>query len=92
MKFAVNVQTYASATVIADIPNEKLAELARDLETTVDKLTPDDITDLVYEYIETPGICAQCSGWGQSHSLELGDEWDIVEGSEKYPTIQRVNE
>jgi hypothetical protein len=23
-----------------------------------------------------PGICAQCSGWGASHSLEIGDEWE----------------
>lgn len=92
MKFKVNVQTYASATVIANVPDEKLVELARDLEKTVDELTPDDVTDYVYEYMETPTICAQCSGWGQSHSLELGDDWDIVEGSERYPTIQRVNE
>jgi hypothetical protein len=23
-----------------------------------------------------PTICAQCSGWGQEHSLELGEVWD----------------
>ncbi len=92
MKFKVNVTTHASATVIAEIPDEKLQKLARDLEKTVDELTEDDLTELAYEYMETPDICAQCSGWGQSWGLELGDEWDIVEGTEKYPSINRVEE
>lgn len=27
---------------------------------------------------DTPRVCAQCSGWGQSYSLEVGDEWEVV--------------
>ncbi|MFG3509675.1 hypothetical protein ACGF5F_29705 [Streptomyces sp. NPDC047821] len=23
-----------------------------------------------------PSLCAQCSGWGSSYSLEVGDEWE----------------
>ena len=26
---------------------------------------------------DLPYICAQCSGWGQSIGMELGDEWDL---------------
>lgn len=26
---------------------------------------------------DMPRICAQCSGWGQDHVLEIGDEWDV---------------
>jgi hypothetical protein len=26
-----------------------------------------------------PSICAQCSGWGGSQNLELGDQWDLGE-------------
>jgi hypothetical protein len=29
-----------------------------------------------------PGICAQCSGWGRNHSLEVGDEWEPVQDVE----------
>lgn len=40
----------------------------------------------------TPGLCAQCSGWGQKHSLDLGefdpelvtDENDKVVWEEKH--------
>lgn len=24
-----------------------------------------------------PGLCSQCSGYGQGHNLELGDDWEI---------------
>jgi len=26
---------------------------------------------------ETPGLCAQCSGWGQDTNLELSDGWEV---------------
>lgn len=29
-----------------------------------------------------PTICAQCSGWGQKHNLELGDEWELPQATE----------
>jgi hypothetical protein len=33
----------------------------------------------IYEEAMTegvPGLCAQCSGWGRDHSLDVGDEWE----------------
>lgn len=29
-------------------------------------------------YAEAPDICAQCSGWGQKYSMELG-EWGLAD-------------
>lgn len=34
-----------------------------------------------------PSICAQCSGWGRSHSLEVGDEWEPVEDENGTPIV-----
>lgn len=92
MKFRVDVTTHASGTAIADIPDHLLADLARDLGKTVDELTEDDLTDLAYEYMDTPSICAQCSGWGQEWSLELSDEWEITKGTKEYPSINLAKE
>ena len=30
--------------------------------------------------MDMPTICAQCSGWGQKYSLDLGDAWEVPEG------------
>lgn len=37
-----------------------------------------DDLDQAYERAHdlAPRICAQCSGWGQSYSLDLGDDWE----------------
>ena len=91
MKLAVNISTTASATVHLEISDDRLAEIADDLGVTVDKLTVDDLTDEIYEKMETPYICAQCSGWGQDHSLELGDDWDIDDDpNEKNPNYRGI--
>lgn len=38
----------------------------------------EEAVDLAYE--ELPGgVCAQCSGWNQSWSLDLDGEWDVNE-------------
>lgn len=42
-----------------------------------------------------PNICAQCSGWGNSQNLELGDEWDLpvapsTEYNGKGPELERI--
>lgn len=89
MKFKVDIQSSASATVEVEIPNEKLEELARDLETTVENLAEQDLIDYIYEHMDTPSLCAQCAGWGRTWGLDLGDEWEIVEGDEKYPSIRK---
>jgi hypothetical protein len=34
---------------------------------------PDSAIEKAYEH--EPRICAQCSGWGQRHTLDLGDDW-----------------
>jgi hypothetical protein len=36
-----------------------------------------------------PSICAQCSGWGRDHSLEIGDEWEPVEDEDGTPEVYR---
>ncbi|MBA2951452.1 hypothetical protein [Streptomyces himalayensis] len=39
-----------------------------------DETDPEAIVELAYE--ETPtDVCGHCSGWGQTWSLEIGDEW-----------------
>lgn len=82
MKFDVDMQANASAVITVELSNERLSEIAVDLEKTIGELTIDDLR----EYVEdeayqqgVPGICAQCSGWGRSYSLEIGDEWTIPE-------------
>lgn len=82
MKFNVDMQTYANATIEVELSDDKLAEIAADLEKNVDDLTIDDLREMVEEEAYTqgvPGICAQCSGWGSTHGLDLGDEWEILE-------------
>lgn len=81
MKFSVDMQTYANATIEVELDDERLAEIAVDLEKNVEDLTIDDLRDYVGDeaYMQgVPGICAQCSGWGHKHSLSLDDDWDIV--------------
>jgi len=96
MKLTVNISTTASATVYVEISDERLAEIAENLGVEVSKLTVDDLTDEIYEKMETPSICAQCSGWGRDHSLELGDDWEINddpnETNPRYRGIRIVKE
>lgn len=42
---------------------------------------PDALFDLILEagYDNTPSICAQCSGWGRTYSLDAPDEWNAYE-------------
>jgi hypothetical protein len=42
---------------------------------TVDAEDEDAAIDAAYEY-GTPSLCAYCSGYNQSHNLELGDDWE----------------
>lgn len=37
-----------------------------------------------------PGVCAQCSGWGRDHSLEVGDEWEPVTNKDGQPEAYEV--
>lgn len=55
-----------------------------DVET--DATDPEDILEEALAE-GMPGICAQCSGWGRDHSLEIGDEWEPVLKTDGTPTI-----
>ena len=50
-----------------------------------DETDPERIVEEAYAE-GIPGICAQCSGWGRDHELEVGDEWDVDE-DDKGPVI-----
>jgi hypothetical protein len=75
--FDVAIQTIAVAVVPVEISDERLAEIAFNLGKKVADLAVEDLVDYVVEHYEGPSICAQCSGWGQKHSLQLGDEWEV---------------
>jgi hypothetical protein len=44
-------------------------------------------------YEEAPGICAQCSGWGQQYGMDLG-EWELAENDPEYDfyAVERVDD
>jgi hypothetical protein len=37
-----------------------------------------------------PSICAQCSGWGRTHSLEIGDDWEPETDEEGGASVYEV--
>lgn len=43
---------------------------------TVEANDPEEAIDLAYEQIPYD-VCAQCSGWGQDYTLDIGDSWDV---------------
>lgn len=86
MKYRVNLNGSASASVDIELTEEHLAKVRGNLcldenaELTIDDLR-DQILDIAYE--EMPGgICAQCSGWDRNWSLEIGDVWEPAEGDD----------
>lgn len=51
-----------------------------------DETDPEAIVNLALEEgVSSP--CAQCSGWGQSWSLEIGDEWEPALKQDGTPEI-----
>jgi hypothetical protein len=38
------------------------------------------------------GVCAQCSGWNQKWSLELGDEWDVYKDQDGNESVEKVED
>lgn len=69
-KFNVHFTTTASATVEVEISDEDIAE--EGLSIAVANLVEGGM-------IDTPSICARCSGWGQKYDLEVSGEWDTDE-------------
>lgn len=52
---------------------------------TVEAADEDEAVDLAYEEIPS-GVCAQCSGWGQSWSLGLGD-FELAKDDEEFKAV-----
>lgn len=80
MKFHVQMSVNADVSVPVEIPDKVIAELLdgepfdSDNEDHLNALA-----DIIWEYdVETPTICAQCSGWGRPHSLDLGDDFQVT--------------
>lgn len=77
-KYRVYLETTASMTVTVDVD---------------DNLDEDDARDAAIEeaFASVPSnVCAQCSGWREKWSLDLG-EWDVAkesDGKEIQPEIQ----
>lgn len=69
-KYRVYLGTGASLTVTVEI---------------ADDVDPDEAKEQAIEKafdIAPSSVCAQCSGWGQPYSLDLG-EWDIEKYNDK---------
>lgn len=96
MKLKVDIRSNADATVIVDIPEEDIANLAEEFGIAPQDVKLIDLADLIHEKMETPTICAYCSGWGDNNvSLELGDEWEIDKYDEsvkpEYRSIRKID-
>jgi hypothetical protein len=81
MKLTVDLYTYANATIRIELNEDELGQIAMDLGKDPQNLTIDDVRDHAIDkaYDNTPGICAQCSGWNDTYSLELNDAWDVAD-------------
>lgn len=71
-KFTVHFTTTASASVEVEISDEEIAE--EGLEIAVANLIESGS-------IDTPSICARCSGWGRSYGLEIDGEWNAYQAT-----------
>lgn len=63
-KYRVHLTTVISATVEIDVP-DGIAQ-------------PDEIADYAYEHGPSLELCAQCSGWGRSWSIDMSGEWETA--------------
>jgi hypothetical protein len=98
-KFKVFIETHASSIINIELNDEKLAEVATDLGTTVAELTVDDLREIAADHAMSrfggPSVCAQCAGWGHrgegSTGVELGDDWDVVEDTEYTQGVEEVD-
>lgn len=79
-KYSVSLSGYADAHISVNITDVMLTKARK--HTDDGSIDPDVLVELIEEvgYDLTPGICAQCSGWGTPGvSLGLGDDWEINE-------------
>ena len=57
------------------------------MSITVEADDPDEAIERAYE--EIPGdICAHCSGWGQTWSRELSDDWQVSKNDDGTPIVR----
>ena len=89
-KFRVNLEGYASASVIVELEDDEVAEVEAEIveahrEDGVDDAAgiARDVTERLLEIVNervyeqgVPSLCAQCAGWGGRDSLSVGDEWE----------------
>lgn len=68
--------TVASSTVRVPITDQMYA--AYGIDENSDTATLFDAVEENIDMFAAPEICAQCSGWGQSWSMDLG-EWELSE-------------
>lgn len=83
-KYMVSLSGYADAHVSVNITEVMLTKARK--HTDDGSIDPDVLLELIEEigYDLTPGICAQCSGWGTPGvSLGLGDDWEIDDVSKE---------
>lgn len=81
-EFQVHMHAYANASVTVKLTEDDIQTyldgtgMAGD-GVTVKTVTVAQLRDLIEDraYEDTPSICAQCSGWGQQYSMDLGD-WE----------------
>lgn len=65
-KYAAYFKTGASAVITADVPDDVAAEGA------------EAISEWISVNASFPSLCAQCIGWNQGYSMDLG-EWEPEE-------------
>jgi hypothetical protein len=101
MKLKLDFTTVASSVVEIELTDDELKTLADELETSVDKLTVDDLLEIAEDkaYEKLPhSLCAHCSGmFGSSYKpgVELGGEWefdDTADAEARYRGIRIVEE
>lgn len=80
MKIHVMMSVHASVSVPVEIPDAVIDEITGGVPFDGDNEEHlNGLADVVWEYdIETPTLCAQCTGWGKEFELELGDNFDVV--------------
>jgi hypothetical protein len=66
MKYRVYLQTIASFSMEVEVDDDLDQQAAK--EAAIEAA-----------YDEAPNnVCAQCTGWGQKWSLDLGGEWEVA--------------
>lgn len=85
IKFNVYATTTASASVTVEVDRSVIDACRGDESESAGELLADRLREEIIErtYDEGfPSLCARCSGYGRSYSLDLDDEWDVLDGDD----------